>query len=286
MIFQLFDKVTVLYDGRQIYFGPVDAAASYFESLGFQRAPRQTTPDFLTSMTSPSERTVKMGFENIAPRTAEEFAQEWQTSAQRQKLLAEIEEYYQDHPLEGADMQHFAQARDAEKSPHQRQKSPYTLSYWGQIKLCMWREVLKLRNDPSVLIVILMNNFFESLILASIFFDLPKTTQSFYHRGAVIFMMVLLNGFGSMIEIMSLYAKRKIVEKQNRYALYHPSAESLASMIVDLPNKFLNALAMNITLYFMANLRREAGPFFFFLLISFVMTLAVSARETDWRDAC
>jgi len=139
----------------------------------------------------------------------------------------------------------------------------------------MWREILKIRNDPSVLVALLFNNFFEALILASIFYNLPGTTESFYSRGVVLFMMVLINALSCMTEIMALYAKRKIVEKHNRYALYHPSAESLASMVVDLPNKLITALAMNIPLYFMANLRREPGPFFFFFLVSFTMTLAV-----------
>lgn len=64
--------------------------------------------------------------------------------------------------------------------------------------------------------------------------------------------------------------------KHNRYALYHPSAEALASMIVDMPYKILNSLVVNSTLYFMSNLRREAGPFFFFWLIAFTMTLSMS----------
>ncbi len=229
-------------------------------------------------MTSSSERCVKAGYENIAPRSPDEFAQKWRDSAERQKLLTDIETYNKDHPFHGSDAQAFAEARKMEKSKNQRKSSPYTLSYWGQIKLCMWREVLKLRNDPSVLIAMLINNFFEALILASIFYNLPGTTSSLTKRGTVIFMTVMLNGFGSMIEIISLYAKRKIVEKHSRYALYHPSAESIASMIVDLPNKLLNALLMNLTIYFMANLRREPGAFFFFFLVSFVMTLAVSGR--------
>ena len=56
-------------------------------------------------------------------------------------------------------------------------------------------------------------NFFEALIIASIFYNLPGNTSSFFMRGGVLFMMVLLNAFGSMLEIMSLYAKRNIVEK-------------------------------------------------------------------------
>ncbi|KAK5675209.1 Multidrug resistance protein [Elasticomyces elasticus] len=275
--YDLFDKVTILYEGRQIYFGSVHKATAYFEDLGFERADRQTTPDFLTSMTSASERRIKPGSESTVPRSSIEFAQRWQGSVEREQLLLEIEAYYREHPFEGTDVQTFASARKLEKSQYQRQRSPYTLSYFGQIKLCMWREILKIRNDPSVLVALLFNNFFEALILASIFYNLPGTTESFYSRGVVLFMMVLINALSCMTEIMALYAKRKIVEKHNRYALYHPSAESLASMVVDLPNKLITALAMNIPLYFMANLRREPGPFFFFFLVSFTMALAMSA---------
>jgi ATP-binding cassette subfamily G (WHITE) protein 2 (PDR) len=47
-------------------------------------------------------------------------------------------------------------------------------------------------------------------------------------------------------------------------------------MIVDLPYKITNSIVVNSTLYFMANLRREPGPFFFFMLIAFTMTLSMS----------
>jgi ATP-binding cassette subfamily G (WHITE) protein 2 (PDR) len=75
---------------------------------------------------------------------------------------------------------------------------------------------------------------------------------------------------------MSLYAKRDIVDKHNRYALYHPSAEAVASMIMDMPYKVVNSTLVNTTLYFMVNLRREPGPFFFFFLVSFTMMLSMS----------
>lgn len=65
----IFDKVTVLYLGRQIYFGPTNEAKKYFEDMGYICIDRQTTGDFLTSLTSPSERVIKPGFENIVPRT-------------------------------------------------------------------------------------------------------------------------------------------------------------------------------------------------------------------------
>lgn len=75
---------------------------------------------------------------------------------------------------------------------------------------------------------------------------------------------------------MTLYSQRPIVEKHARYALYHPSAEAVASMLCDLPYKISNTLVFNTVLYFMTGLRLEAGAFFFFLLISFFTVLAMS----------
>jgi ATP-binding cassette subfamily G (WHITE) protein 2 (PDR) len=187
---KIFDKVTVLYEGRQIFFGIASEARSYFERLGFECPASQTTPDFLTSMTSPLERRIRAGCENTTPRTSDDFARCWKESPERQKLLIDIEAYAQAHPLGGVDQEHFFQARTLEKSRNQRQKSPYTLSYWGQIKLCMWREVTRLKNDPTVPLTMLSINFMEALIIASIFYNLSASTSSFFQRGGVLFMMV------------------------------------------------------------------------------------------------
>jgi ATP-binding cassette subfamily G (WHITE) protein 2 (PDR) len=47
-------------------------------------------------------------------------------------------------------------------------------------------------------------------------------------------------------------------------------------MLTDLPYKICNAITFNLTLYFMVNLNRHAGNFFFFVLISFILTLVMS----------
>jgi ATP-binding cassette subfamily G (WHITE) protein 2 (SNQ2) len=47
-----FDKVLVIDEGRQIFFGPVAEARQYMLSLGFKDLPRQTTADYLTGSSS------------------------------------------------------------------------------------------------------------------------------------------------------------------------------------------------------------------------------------------
>lgn len=274
-ISQVFDKVIVLYEGRQIFFGPAQEAHRYFEGLGFVCPEGQTTADFLTSMTSSEERVVNPEHANFVPRTSDDFAEAWKNSAQRRMLLQEISDYERSYPFDGEQAAIFTQSRRADQSKHQRIKSPYTLSYLRQIKLCFWRGFTLLKADPSITIFQLIANFCQFLIASSIFYNLPQDTNSLYKRGAIIFVAILLNAFASILEILTLYAKRPIVEKHNRYALYHPSAEAIAAMVVDLPYKILNCIIVSITVYFMTNLNRSPGPFFFFLMITFFTTLTM-----------
>ncbi|KAL2890097.1 ABC transporter CDR4 [Ceratocystis lukuohia] len=274
--YDLFDKATVLYEGRQIYFGPATEAKGYFESLGFECPDRQTVPDFLTSMTSPRERIVRKGWEGRAPRTPDEFATAWKNSDLYQRLRGELVEYNQAHPINGPDADAFRLSKRAQQAKNQRNKSPYTLSYIQQVNLTLWRAWRRLIGDPSVTIGQLIANSVMGLIIASVFYDVQPVTSSFFQRGALIFFACLMNAFSSALEIFTLYAQRPIVEKHSRYALYHPSAEAVASMLMDMPYKILNTLVFNTVLYFMTNLRREAGAFFFFIFMSFMTVMVMS----------
>ncbi|KAM5355176.1 hypothetical protein ACJ41O_001822 [Fusarium nematophilum] len=274
--YDVFDKVLVLYQGRQIFFGKTGEAKAYFEGLGFVCPEQQTTADFLTSMTSHQERIIRPGCEGKAPRSPEEFAQAWKNSTHRQRLLVEMDDYLARHPLGGEHYERFVESRRMDQSRSQRVRSPFTLSYIEQMRLTLGRSWVMLKADPSVTVTLLCCNLVESLVIASIFYDLPENTGAFLKRGLLIFFILLMNAYNNVLEIMTLYAKRNIVEKHARYALYHPSAEALSSMVVDMPYKFFNTIMMNTIMYFMGNLRRDPGHFFFFLLVSFATTMSFS----------
>ncbi|KAL4909703.1 hypothetical protein BDW74DRAFT_143551 [Aspergillus multicolor] len=274
--YDVFDKVTVLYEGRQIYFGRTDEAKQFFVDMGFECPERQTTADFLTSLTSPAERIVRKGFEGRVPQTPDQFAAAWKNSNAHARLMREIEEYNQEFPLGGESLNKFIESRKAMQSKNQRVKSPYTMSVMEQVNLCMIRGFQRLKGDASLTLSQLIGNFIMALVIGSVFYDLNNDTSSFYSRGALLFFAVLMNAFGSALEILTLYAQRSIVEKQARYAMYHPFAEAVASMLCDMPYKIVNTFTFNLPLYFMTHLRREPGAFFIFLLFSFVTTLTMS----------
>ncbi|RFN50742.1 atpase [Fusarium flagelliforme] len=274
--YDLFDKALVIYEGRQIFFGPADEAKAYFINLGFECPDRQTTPDFLTSMTAPAERVVRPGFENKVPRTPDEFAARWKESREYQIVQSEIDRYKALYPLNGSSADAFRENKKSAQAKGQRLKSPFTLSYMQQVNLCLWRGWKRLKGSPGVTIFALIANTCTALIAASLFYNMQPTTSDFFKRGAVLFLAVLSNAFASALEILTQYAQRPIVEKHARYAFYHASAESFASILVDMPYKISNSILFNVTLYFMTNLNRDAGAFFFYLLVSFIMVLAMS----------
>ena len=274
--YDYFDKAIVLYEGRQIYFGNAREARAYFEDMGFICPERQTTADFLTSMTSPAERVIRQGWENKVPRTADDFAERWKNSRHRKYLLREIDVYEREHPIGGPDLQAFQASRRQQQAKNQRITSPYTLSYAEQVKLCLWRGFRRLAADPSLTITQIVSNAINALIVGSLFYNQAQDTSSLNSRSALLFFAVLLNAFASALEILILFSQRPIVEKHTRYALYHPSAEAFASILTDMPTKILSAIAFNLVLYFLTNLRREPGAFFFFFLISFTITLVMS----------
>ncbi|CAG8032130.1 unnamed protein product [Penicillium salamii] len=275
--YDLFDKVIVLYEGRQIFFGRTREAKAYFESLGFECPQEQTIPDFLTSMTSPSERITKPDWKGKPPpRSPDEFAQAWRESQNRQSLVVEIEDFEKRFPIGGRQSEDFRAARTEHKSDSLRAASPFTLSLAGQFLLNLWRSYRLLIADPWFWITLLGANFFESLVVSSIFYNMQEDSPSMFRRNLFIFYVLMINIWTAALEVLTLYSKRKIVEKHVRYALYHPSMEALASIAMDIPFKLVNAICINVTAYFMGNLRREPGPFLFFYLLACTITITMS----------
>ncbi|KAJ5781341.1 hypothetical protein N7457_006501 [Penicillium paradoxum] len=274
-IYNLFDKAIVLYEGRQIYFGSASQARRFFIEMGFHCPDRQTTADFLTSLTSPSERLVRSGFEHSIPRTPDEFAARWKDSSERKGLLLEIEATAAGNSVGKEKYEQFSRSRAADKAKSTRAASPYTLSYFMQIRLCLWRGFLRLKGDLAMTLSTLIGNIGMGLIISSIFFNLKDNTDSFYRRGSLLFFAVLINAFASSLEILIMWQQRPIVEKHYRYALYHPSAEAISAYIVELPSKILLGIAFNLIIYFMPHLRRTPGHFFIFFLFSLTTTLVM-----------
>lgn len=278
----------MLYEGRQIYYGPASEARDFFERQGWYCPPRQTTGDFLTSVTNPSERRAREGMENKVPRTPEEFETYWRSSPEYRKLQNYITTHMEEYPLSDdedalarhpSQTQHetlkaFRQAKKSRQAKHARPGSPYIITIRQQVSLNVKRAYQRVWGDKSATVVNAIMQVIIALIMGSLFYSPVnyESTAGFFAKGAALFIAVLSNALSSVSEISSLYAQRPIVEKHASYAFYHPATEALAGIVADIPVKFFISVCFNLVLYFMAGLRREPGQFFLFFLVTYVTT--------------
>lgn len=278
-IYDIFDKVVVLYEGRQVFFGQAKVAKEFFERQGWVCPPRQTTGDFLTSVTNADERQAQPGMENRVPRTPEDFEKYWLNSPEYAQLQKEIAEYEKEYPVEADSSAaiEFQEKKRGKQAKHTRPKSPYIISVPMQIKLNTVRAYQRLWNDAAATVSTVVSNIIMALIIGSVFYNSPAVTSGFQARGATLFFAVLLNALTAMSEINSLYSQRPIVEKHNSYAFYHPFTEAMAGIAADIPVKFTLAVAFNIIIYFLSGLKREAGQFFLYFLVTFLIMFVMSA---------
>ncbi|KAI9765217.1 MAG: ATP-binding cassette transporter snq2 [Geoglossum simile] len=271
-----FDRVTVLYLGRQIFFGTLSDAEIHFSDLGFLRKERQTTADFLTGITDPTGRMVKEGWEGRVPRGPDDFAKAWKESRYFAALQEEIKRYEEEFGDGALQLEEYGRLQMAQKARHQRKGSPYTINLRMQMRATLRRAWYRMRGDKVFLGATAFSAVFMSLIMGSVYVNTTPSTSGFFSKGGVIFFSVLFNALQNLAEIGMLYAQRPIVEKQKGYAMYHPFTDSLSSMFVDWPFKLLKITAFDVIVYFMAGLKKEAGAFFIFLLVTYITSLAVS----------
>lgn len=264
-IYNLFDKVTVFYAGRQVYFGPVSDGTAYFERMGWHRPPRQTPAEFLTAVTDPNGRKPRLGVDHSTlPKTADEFEAYWHASPEYQNMLAQIVEY-NNSKLAEQTLDQFYAVTKGDKMKHQRNKSRYMLTYFSQLRLSIKRGFQRVIGDKTFTMVNIIAAICQALIQGSLFYHMAQSTSAAFSRGGLLFFSMFYNVISSLGEVTNAFISRPILMKQRSYSFYHPSVEALQYLISEFPFKMIQLFCFGIIIYFLSDLNRTAGQFFFFM---------------------
>ncbi|KAJ2809961.1 ATP-binding cassette transporter snq2, partial [Coemansia furcata] len=279
-IYELFDKVMVIDDGRQLYFGPASEAVAYFRGLGIDKPLRQTTSDFLTGVTQLHERKVIAGWEQRAPKTAEDFERAWLESGQCQAVKQKVVAYEAQLEQDGrsAEIREFVdQTKMGTASSRLRRRSPYTTTFVYQLMRLLKREWEILLGSKATIIFKLAFNASFAIIVGTLFLRLPSTSGGAFTRGGLLFFALLFNSLAAQAEIPKAITGREVVYKHKSFAMYHPAALSFAQTVVDIPFMILQIVVFSCILYFATGLERTAAQFFIFVLYLFIGCLCLTA---------
>ncbi|KAF4611748.1 hypothetical protein D9613_004069 [Agrocybe pediades] len=275
-IYELFDKVLVLDEGRQVFYGPPSEARAYFEGLGYQSLPRQSTADYLTGCTDPNERRFAPGRSaSDTPSTPKDLEEAYLRSSYARDNFDSLEKYKLYMETEKSDQEAFRAAVAADKKKGVSQKSPYTLGYTGQIKALTVRQFQQKLQDRFQLFTSFSLSIILGIVIGAAYFKQPLTSNGAFTRGGVIFAALLTTCLDAFGEMPMQMLGRPILRKQTSYSMYRASAIAVANTLADVPFSALRVLLFNIVVYFLSGLHRSAGAFFTFHLFNYIAYLAM-----------
>lgn len=274
---ECFDRVLVLYQGRLIFSGKAEFAKQYFVEMGYLCEPRQTTPDFLTAVTSVTERTVREDHVGPVPQTPDEFAEAFRASEFYSQLQNDIAAYRSEHSSNSAYATEFRNEAQRIKSSSSSKTSSQPHSLWSQIVIGMERHYQVTWGDRKTLLTLLILNAVNAVITGSCFYMAPKTATGSYERGGAIFFALIYFFLNALSETPSTVFSRVVVVKQRKLGISHPAAYVISQTLADIPIQIFQTLIFSCCYYFMLGLGKTASQFWIFELIVFVHYAAVSA---------
>ncbi|PQE32262.1 ABC-2 type transporter protein [Rutstroemia sp. NJR-2017a WRK4] len=274
-IYNLFDKVLVLDEGKEIYYGPMKQARPFMEELGFICDGGANVADFLTGVTVPTERKIKPGFEDRFPRTADEIRAAYEKSPIRSEMEAEY-----NYPTTEEAKQRTSDFRDSiqhEKYPKLPKKSPLTVSFVTQVKACVIRQYQIIWGDKATFIIKQLSTLAQALISGSLFYNAPNNSAGLFVKSGALFLSLLFNALLAMSEVTDSFTGRPVLAKHKAFALYHPAAFCIAQIAADIPVLLVQISHFSVVLYFMVGLKADAGAFFTYWIVIFATTMCMTA---------
>jgi ATP-binding cassette subfamily G (WHITE) protein 2 (SNQ2) len=274
-IFDLFDKVLVLDEGEQVFYGTRDEARPFMESQGFLCGAGANVGDFLTGVTVPNERKIISGFESRFPRNAPELRHAYEESSIKSRMDSELTFPASDEAKSLTEA--FAESVQMEKSSRLGKKSPMTVSFVDQVKTCVIRQYQILWGDKSTFIIKQVATIIQALIGGSLFYAAPDDSNGLFIKGGSLFLALLYHALLAMSEVTDSFAGRPILAKHKAFAFYNPAAFCIAQIAADIPILFVQVTVFDLILYWMTGLRPTAAAFFTYWFVTYVVTFAMTA---------
>ena len=275
-IYDLFDKVLVLDEGKEIYYGPMKEAKPFMEGLGFVCADGANVGDFLTGVTVPTERRIRDGFEAKFPRTADEIRAEYEKSDIKRNMEAEYN--YPDTDEAKTATGDFEIAIRHDKHKSLPKSSPLTVSFYAQVYAAVIRQYQIIWGDKATFIIKQVSTLAQALIAGSLFYNAPNTSSGLFIKSGALFLSLLFNALLAMSEVTDSFSGRPVLAKHKAFAFYHPAAFCIAQIAADIPVLLLQISHFSIVLYFMVGFKHDAGTFFTYWAMLFATTMAMTAH--------
>ncbi|CCF59333.1 hypothetical protein KAFR_0G03010 [Kazachstania africana CBS 2517] len=272
-IVEKFDKILLLSDSYQIFYGTIDECMTHFrETLGIEKNPNDCMIEYLTSILNLQFKSTQNISDTSISRSASNPKDDFEVKQYPSSFRSES--YLYNQWINSPNYNYWKQATsDAINNSNGNTLNPeditpvYNIPITKQLNLVIRRAFQRSLGDKIYLSAQMISIIIQSIVIGSLFYNTPRTTIGSYSRGSLTFFSLLFFTFLSLAEMPSAFQRQPVITKQAKLRFYHLWVESLATTIFDYSYKFILVVVFSILLYFLAHLQYNAARFFIFLLL-------------------
>eukprot|EP00871_Galdieria_phlegrea_P002216 jgi/Galph1/2996/GphlegSOOS_G1665.1 len=276
-IFNMFDMLMLLSEGRVVYFGPAKDAVSYFAQLGYSCPQHYNPADFFLDTISKDGRSKES--EQASKQRIEYLAQCFQdfSSASlndQDNELGKLKMYTKIAHIEIHSVPDV-ETDDVINQPLANDKK-FANSYLLEFLLLAGRAFKLERREKASNIARIAQTLFFAVFLGLIWLNKGRNISHYNYEavaGILFFLLIQQSFISAFGTIFVLPLERTIVLRERASGMYRVSAYYLSRMLIELPRNAILTVLYVILLYWMVGLRPNAGDFFLSYLIVYLTVL-------------
>ncbi|XP_044039884.1 broad substrate specificity ATP-binding cassette transporter ABCG2-like isoform X3 [Siniperca chuatsi] len=290
-IYRLFDSLTLLVNGKQVYHGPAQSALEYFSDIGYTCEPHNNPADFFLDIINGDSTAVAFSSMDKEVLNTRFFHPDSDSvSMSRRGIEAKLVEEYRNcdyFKQTKAELERIIQGKQMTTTAPSRTIT-YNTSFLTQFRWVLKRTFRNLMLNPQTSFAQIAVTLFLALVVGAIFFDVQEDQSGMQNRFGALFFIVVNQCFGSLSSAELFISERKIFVHEYISGYYRLSVYFLCKILSDIITlRTIPAIVFSSVAYFMIGLKPTAEAFFLFMftvmLVAYTataMALAISADQT------
>nr|XP_046175663.1 broad substrate specificity ATP-binding cassette transporter ABCG2-like [Oncorhynchus gorbuscha] len=284
-IFRLFDSLTLLVSGKQVYHGAAQSALDYFSNIGYTCEPHNNPADFFLDVINGDSTSI--AFDRI--KEGDNSDPDRVTSS-RQNIEDHLVQEYRGSPYYGetkAQLERITMNREySVKTPSRT--ITYNTSFSTQFRWVLKRTFTNLILNPQTSFAQIGVTVFLALIVGAIFFGVKNDQSGLQNRMGALFFITTNQCFSSLSSAELFITERKLFIHEYISGYYRVSVYFLCKLLSDIITlRTLPAIFFSCVAYFMIGFKATVEAFFLFMLTvalvaytATAMTMAISADQS------
>eukprot|EP00118_Oscarella_pearsei_P005221 m.23701 g.23701 ORF g.23701 m.23701 type:complete len:697 (+) comp28518_c0_seq2:216-2306(+) len=272
-VFDLFDRLILMAEGRLAYLGPSLGAMGFFGSCGYPCPENHNPADFYVHTLA-----ITPGSEEECRQKVKALTDKFDESEPGKALKTSIEEMN----IDSGNQNGNGRSYDLEFSQRQLHKQSYKASFFTQLRFVFWRAWLSNIRDPTAVKVKIGQSLVISLLLGLTYLRTGNDQTRVQNvPGALSFVLIQLS-ISSVIAVLQTFPlDMPVFLREHQSHVYRTSVFYLSKMMADTPFLILQVLIFSSISYFLIGLNESAEKFFtFFGLCIIIAMVAISLGYT------